>query len=166
MSYFEIRKAVSVEDAVAVSRLAKDIWTESYTPIIGAEQVEYMLENIQSSEAIQQRMAEGEDYYMAYLYGRLIGYLAIKAEEDYIFLSKIYIEKDFRGRKIADQFLFLVKDEAKRLRKKAITLTVNKNNIRSVSIYKTMGFEIVEEKVTDIGGGFVMDDYVMTMKRF
>lgn len=163
MSYFEIRKAISSEDAVALSKIAREIWTECYTPLIGSDQVEYMLENIQSAEAIEQKMGSGEDYYMAYLYGRLIGYLAIREEEDHIFLSKIYIEKDFRGRKISDQFFFLVKDEARRARKRKIRLTVNKGNIRSIAIYKNMGFQILEEVVTDIGGGFVMDDYVMVM---
>lgn len=164
MSYFEIRKAVSEEDAVAVSKLAREIWTECYTPIIGTPQVEYMLENIQSPEKIYEKMKSTDDYYMAYLYGRLIGYMAISPEEDTILLSKLYIEKDFRGRKIADQFMNLLRDEAKRLHKKAVQLTVNKQNLKSIAIYQTMGFSIAREQVTDIGEGFVMDDYVMTMK--
>jgi ribosomal protein S18 acetylase RimI-like enzyme len=164
MSYLEIRKAVSKEDAASIAGLARVVWTEHYTPIIGASQVEYMLKNIQSAEKIAEKMTDGEDYYMAYLYGRLIGYMAIKPEEDRMFLSKLYIEKDFRGRGIADQFITLLLDEARKARKDRIALTVNKNNLNSIAVYKKWGFEIEGELVTDIGGGYVMDDYVMIKK--
>jgi ribosomal protein S18 acetylase RimI-like enzyme len=164
MSYLEIRKAISKEDAASVAGLARVVWTEHYTPIIGKSQVEYMLQNIQSTEKIEAKMADGEDYYMAYLYGRLIGYMAIKEETDRMFLSKLYIEKDFRGRGIADQFIGLLLDETRRAGKDKISLTVNKSNLTSISVYKKMGFDIEGELVTDIGGGYVMDDYVMVKK--
>jgi ribosomal protein S18 acetylase RimI-like enzyme len=164
MSYLEIRKAVSKEDAASIAGLARVVWTEHYTPIIGASQVDYMLKNVQSADKISEKMESGEDYYMAYLYGRLIGYMAIKPEEDRMFLSKLYIEKDFRGRGIADQFIRLLLDEARKARKDRIALTVNKNNLNSISVYKKMGFDIEGELVTDIGGGYVMDDYVMIKK--
>jgi ribosomal protein S18 acetylase RimI-like enzyme len=161
MSYLEIRKAVSKEDAASIAGLARAIWTEHYTPIIGKAQVEYMLRTIQSAEKIEEKMAAGENYYMAFLYGRLIGYMAARLEEDGMFLSKLYIEKDFRGRGIAGQFIELLVDETKANGKDRISLTVNKNNLTSISIYKKMGFRIEGEVVTDIGDGFVMDDYVM-----
>ena len=37
----------------------------------------------------------------------------------------------------------------------------NKNNTKTLDIYKHLGFEIVREEVTDIGEGYVMDDYVL-----
>jgi len=38
---------------------------------------------------------------------------------------------------------------------------VNKRNVRAIKAYQRNGFEIADSVVTDIGGGFVMDDYVM-----
>ena len=38
-------------------------------------------------------------------------------------------------------------------------LTVNKNNISAVSVYEKRGFKKIGEGVTDIGNGFVMDDF-------
>jgi hypothetical protein len=38
---------------------------------------------------------------------------------------------------------------------------VNKANARAIMAYKRNGFVITESVITDIGGGFVMDDYVM-----
>ncbi len=43
-----------------------------------------------------------------------------------------------------------------------LILSVNKRNIRAIAAYRRNGFIIAESVVTDIGGGFVMDDYVMT----
>ena len=40
-----------------VVELAKEIWTEHYVPIIGIEQVEYMLAKSQSFDAISNQIA-------------------------------------------------------------------------------------------------------------
>ena len=40
-------------------------------------------------------------------------------------------------------------------------LHVNKYNTNSILAYKKMGFENTESSITDIGKGFVMDDYLM-----
>ena len=37
-------------------------------------------------------------------------------------------------------------------------LTCNKHNTHSLDVYKKWGFEKVDEDVTDIGNGYVMDD--------
>ena len=40
--------------------------------------------------------------------------------------------------------------------------SVNKRNQQALGAYRRYGFVIREEVVVDIGGGFVMDDYIMT----
>ena len=40
---------------------------------------------------------------------------------------------------------------------------MNKHNDTTIRINKRLGFRIVEELVTDIGSGFVMDDYKMRL---
>jgi len=47
----------------------------------------------------------------------------------------------------------------RRLRK--LWLTVNKENAVSIAFYERIGFTTQEAMVTDIGEGFVMDDYRM-----
>jgi ribosomal protein S18 acetylase RimI-like enzyme len=42
-------------------------------------------------------------------------------------------------------------------------LNVNKAN-PTVAFYKKFGFTITEETVAHIGEGYVMDDYIMTLK--
>ena len=42
-----------------------------------------------------------------------------------------------------------------------IWLTCNRNNTNSLEVYKHLGFTVAREEVTDIGEGFVMDDFIM-----
>ena len=44
---------------------------------------------------------------------------------------------------------------------RAMYLTVNKGNELGIRAYKGTGFETIDAVRTDIGSGFVMDDYIM-----
>ena len=60
----------------------------------------------------------------------------------------------------------IVADAVKILRKldlQTLILTVNKHNHVAISAYRHYGFEIAADSVVDIGGGFVMNDYLMTL---
>ena len=127
--------------------------------IIGAEQVEYMPKKFQSYKAISDAVKNDRYiYYMAEDNGVLAGYLGARPEKDNVFLSKIYVERSHRRKGIASAMLELVKrDFADR---DYMWLTVNRNNDAAVATYNALGFSLWREQVTDIGSGFVMDDYV------
>ena len=42
-----------------------------------------------------------------------------------------------------------------------IWLTCNKHNDHSLEVYRHWGFQTIAEDVTDIGNGYVMDDYIL-----
>lgn len=154
------------QKAEELSSLAAEIWTEHYLPIIGLPQVEYMLKKYQSTEVILRDIStNGYRYFMAYYDGQLAGYCAAKPEvlSNSIFLSKLYVKKDYRGYGISRKMLGKLLEIAQENSMNHIWLTVNRHNGNSVSIYKKMGFKIVEEMVTDIGSGYVMDDYKMQL---
>jgi len=54
-----------------------------------------------------------------------------------------------------------VKQYAAQNGKDYVFLTVNKNNRPAIRAYEKNGFAITDSVVTDIGQGFVMDDYIM-----
>ena len=82
------------------------IWHEHFTPIIGKEQVEYMLSRFQSYPALQDQVLTGYEYYRLLGNRKLCGYMAIRQDQDgRMFLSKLYIAKQYRGRHLA-AFLF------------------------------------------------------------
>ncbi|MBF2014149.1 MAG: GNAT family N-acetyltransferase [Rivularia sp. T60_A2020_040] len=152
-------KIVDNINAIAkVVKLAKDIWNEHYIPVIGSNQVLYMLEKFQSEDAIAQQIAQEYKYYMIFYNQVETGYFSVQDRGDRLFLSKLYVLKSFRGKGIGKQAIKFIKSA---FDNPIIQLTVNKNNSDSITFYKNVGFNIVDDVVTDIGSGFVMDDYVM-----
>lgn len=151
------------EDFLQVETLAREIWEEHYTTIIGAEQVAYMLEKFQSVKAMQKQVAEGYEYFRIQEANRLVGYLAFKEEADGLFLSKVYVHSSARGKGLGKAAIEFVKAEAQNRGLSKIRLTVNKYNHNSIAAYLKMGFTKTRELVMDIGEGYVMDDYEMTL---
>lgn len=160
---FAIREARSAADVDDIARLAREIWTEHYTPIIGPEQVEYMLDTFQSADVIAQQMAGGVAYFL--ITGRTpAGYLAVEVRGELLFLSKIYLRRALRGRRVGAAAIEFVVGLARERRCRAIELTVNRNNAVAIAVYERRGFRRAGERVTDIGRGFVMDDYVYRLE--
>ncbi len=154
-------EVITESQIVVVETLAKEIWTEHYTPIIGKDQVEYMLEKFQSREAIAEQIRSGYQYFIIREDDKSIGYLSIISRVNDLFLSKIYIKSIERGKGFARKAIQFVENLAKGKGLKKITLTVNKNNINSIKAYEKIGFKNLGSIVQDIGGGFIMDDYEM-----
>jgi len=149
------------QDLVLIEEMAKIIWHEHYTPIIGVEQVVYMLEKFQSAATMRSQMEKGYQYFLIVKEKSPVGYLSFIKKEEELFLSKIYILSEERGQgtgRIAFQF---IETQARENHCKKIGLTVNKNNLNSIKAYKSAGFQNIGALVQDIGHGFVMDDYAM-----
>lgn len=154
---------VKQEEIPAVSRIAAEIWMEHYRCILSAGQIAYMLEQFQSPSAIEQQIAGGYQYFWLCYQGERAGYCSIHEEDGSLFLSKIYIQKDFRGKRIASCALRYLKGLCKERGLSKIWLTVNRHNANSIAVYGSLGFQKSREMVTDIGNGYVMDDYVMEL---
>ena len=156
-------EAVKTEEQYQeVAILAKEIWQEHYEPIIGRAQVEYMVGKYQTADAIKVQVEQEDyEYYLIKTFGGISGYFSIHKEEEALFLSKFYIAKRFRGRGYARQALNYLEQLCMDNQLKKIWLTVNRNNSDSIRIYENLGFTKTRMKVSDIGDGFVMDDYVM-----
>lgn len=162
MSNISIEK-VQRKDIPTLAEVANVIWHEYFTPIIGLQQVEYMIEKFQSVNGLTQQFDNGYEYYFAIYNGEVAGYFGVQLQDDALFLSKLYLKKDFRGKGISSQMLAYIKDIALKCGKSKITLTVNRYNYHTTDIYKHFGFEITKEQKADIGNGFYMDDYVMCL---
>lgn len=158
-----IRKAERA-DVPLLAKLADEIWRQHFTPIIGEKQVDYMLDWFQDAEAMEAQMAEGMVYFLAYADdGEAVGYCACKQEPDRLFLSKLYVKQKYRGQGFG-RALFDAACGSLLEGRREVYLTVNKHNSRTIAIYKRMGFAVTDSVVSDIGGGFVMDDYIMTLR--
>lgn len=159
------QKVDSTPEILAVENLAQEIWTQHYTPFLAAGQVPYMLEKFQSAIAITKQIEEGHQYYLISPGGSLksenpIGYFDFYQKEDLVFISKIYVKQQYRGRGFGAAALAFISERAKEMDIKKLQLTVNKYNQGAIKAYKKTGFVNVKSIVMDIGNRFFMDDYV------
>ncbi len=157
----KIIPATTLSQYTEIARLASIIWNQHYTAIIGQAQVDYMLDKFQSVEAIKHQITDNYFYFILQYDNIPAGYIAIKPEQKSLFLSKIYVLEDFRGKKIGKTAMQFIEDRAITENLSAIRLTVNKNNVNSISAYQKLGFVITRSLIVDIGNGYVMDDYEM-----
>lgn len=161
----EFIRVSTLEQIEMAAELAEEIWSEHYTPIIGAEQVKYMLENLQSAKAITQQIDSGSwGYFLIYHEATAIGYFAFQIKLEQLFLSKLYLRKCHRGKGFSIKVMHFLENIAVENGLPRISLTVNKNNLGAIAVYEKMGFVKVCPTVADIGGGFVMDDFLMEKK--
>lgn len=158
----QIVPAVQNSQLQRISGLAREIWNEHYAAILSQEQIDYMVGKFQSYDAIcAQRKEEGYQYFLLLRGDDAAGYMGIRLEEDRLFLSKLYVLGSFRGCGVAASAMQYLEQLCRENMLRGIWLTVNKNNSGSIAAYERMGFHKAYEQTSDIGGGFVMDDYVM-----
>lgn len=159
MNFINIKTADEIEK---LASLASEIWHDYWIIILSSAQIEYMVEKFQSIVAIKSQI-ENDRYIYNILEdnGNTIGYFGICPKDDYLFLSKLYIKKDLRNLGCGRLAFNRIKQISLELEKKKIRLTVNKNNINTIKAYEKWGFKQIDSVITDIGSGFVMDDYIM-----
>lgn len=163
LSFFDIMSIdiIKADSLAEIAELACEIWNECFTDIISQGQIDYMVEKFQSLKAMENQVRdENYIYFGVYADGKLAGYFGVKPEENKLFLSKLYLHKDFRGQGIATKMLEKIFEYGRSLGKKSVYLTVNKYNKQAIDVYNAKNFKIIDSVVTDIGKGFVMDDYV------
>lgn len=116
--------------------------------------------------AITEQLAlEGYRYFLMEDEGRAVGYCGVQPRDGRLFLSKVYLLHEARGQGRFRQMLGIPgADCAARSGARTIWLTVNRRNERAIGAYRRAGFREVRAQVTDIGGGYVMDDYVMELE--
>ena len=161
-----MRPVTGDEDARELARLAAEIWFGYWPPLIGEAQTRYMVERFQSEEAIRRDMAEhGYEYWFVAdpATGGVVGYTGGRPEPEAgrFFISKIYLMPAARGRHLASAVVRFYDVLCRERGLRSMYLTVNKGNDLGIRAYRGNGFKVVDAVESDIGHGFVMDDYIM-----
>lgn len=157
-----IRTCVSDADIQTLAKTAKMIWNEYFIDLITQEQIDYMVDKFQSYPALNKAIHEdGYTYYLAYDNEELIGYCGVQPQENRLFLSKLYVLKSYRGQGISSSLFQCAVQQAQAQELSAIYLTCNKYNTHSLDIYAHKGFRQIDAVQSDIGHGFIMDDYIL-----
>ena len=157
-----IERVSSSEQINTVVALAREIWHEHFPSVITEAQIEYMLGKFLCAPVIQAQIQENYEYGLLLDGAVAQGFFAIEPQADHrLFLSKLYVRNQARGRGVASEAMVYMEDLCRTQHLTSLWLTVNVRNDLAVSVYKHMGFEVVDTAVKDIGQGFVMDDYIM-----
>ena len=155
------KKVNDYQDIKDMSILATSIMKKHYDPIVGSELNDHMLAKYQSVNGITQEIEGGAEYFFVTLNGERVGFVAVDAKEEYLYLSKFYLDIDHRGKGLSSEMMAFVNDYAKERKLRYVKLNVNADNFHTVEVYKRFGFEVAEELQRDVGSGYNVHDYVM-----
>jgi GNAT superfamily N-acetyltransferase len=154
-------------DLPGISGLASVIWRAHYPGIITMAQIDYMLAKMYSIATMRDELrAQGIRYERLLVEDEFVGFASYGPTEepgDYK-LHKLYVDPAWHGRGLGSLLLQHCERAAGRLGAGRLILAVNKRNAKAIAAYERNGFAIADSVVTDIGGGFVMDDYIMAKK--
>lgn len=152
-------------DISLLQQLAHTIWHSHYPGIITVEQIEFMLSNMYSASQISKELDEGYYWVIIISEQQPVGFLSYHVEDQKkcVKLNKLYVLVAYHGKGIGQAALEYVKEEAKRLKANKLYLAVNKQNVKAIQAYRKAGFASEKEVVTEIGNGYVMDDYIMSV---
>ncbi|MGE5495007.1 MAG: GNAT family N-acetyltransferase [Burkholderiales bacterium] len=149
-------------DIKTLAALARDIWEQHYTPIIGKAQVAYMLEKYQSQSAIKRDIKDGCVYYIALYDDVPCGYSAVARDADALYLSRMYVKQGYRRKGIARAMLDMIDAYARKNKIKRVWLTCNRYDTAAIESYKKLGFMITDRVMG--GGGAGPNDCVLEKK--
>jgi ribosomal protein S18 acetylase RimI-like enzyme len=147
----------------ALRALAERIWRNSYAALLTPKQMDYMLAWMYSPETIAREMADGVIWETAWRGQERIGFHSCTPEsEAHRFkLNKLYVLPELQGLGFGQQLLRRVHALAAEGGAREVWLQVNKQNTRAIRAYERAGYTVERAAVFEIGGGFVMDDFIM-----
>ena len=149
------------ESLQLLSEISALIWREYYPELIGSEQVEYMVDKFLSVPAMKKQIDEGYRFFFVQGGEEVLGYIGVQPRGEELFLSKLYLRKEYRGKGVFSGMLAFCENLASELSLTSLSLTVNRGNTQSINVYLRKGFRILREQKSDIGNGYFMDDFVM-----
>lgn len=146
-------------DFEIIQKLAVRIWNDHYIPIIGQEQVDYMLTQMYDLDSLCQQNSAGHLFYLVADSEDYLGFASIKeTAESQWFLNKLYVDSQKQRGGIGSYML----NEMMKLHPiKELRLQVNRKNFKAINFYFKQGFKIERVADFDIGNGYYMNDFVM-----
>lgn len=153
-----------LEEIHIIQSLSDIVWPHTFRDILSTEQMAYMMNMMYSTEALSKQMNEGHHYLLLKDEDEYLAYLSYEnnyENKSWTKIHKIYILPSAQGTGLGIKLINIVADIAMKNNSKALSLNVNRDNMKAISFYKRMGFEVILSEDNDIGCGYLMTDYVM-----
>lgn len=166
-------------DHYTIQQIAHATWPDTFGDILSPEQITYMLDMMYSQEAIRQQVARGHVFLLlleaqpgeaSSVPGAQQTRYAPVGYASYEFnylphtckLHKIYLLPDTQGKGYGRALMLRVANIARQAGQKTLRLDVNYQN-KAVAFYEYLGFVKVGRFDTDIGNGYLMEDWQMEL---
>jgi GNAT superfamily N-acetyltransferase len=154
-------RAARDDELPLICELAGRIWRAHYPSILTMGQIEYMLGRMYDPGQLRRDVERGVRYELLFDGGRPVGFCGYEEQGHELKLNKLYLEVSEHGRGLGSLLLKHVEDEARRRQMKAVVLGVNRFNEKALRAYRRNGYSTRMELKTDIGNGYVMDDFIL-----
>jgi diamine N-acetyltransferase len=159
---YHIREA-TIADVDVIIQIARETWWPTYSPILTAEQINFMLGLLYSTEKIHQQFSTGEQTFILLIEDEVpvafAGYSPREENPDIYKLHKLYCLPQTQGKGYGKIMIDEVCRRVLAAGKHTLDLNVNRYN-KAKSFYEKMGFAVVYEEDIPIGE-YWMNDYVM-----
>ena len=155
------------DDIARVQRLADEIWRRHYPGIVSGEQIDYMLAQGYSSVALMKYLTVADaGLAIAICTNAPVGFVGWCRQDGgaVMKLEKLYVLPEHHGEGVGRALIEHVVMRASQCGCESMTLNVNRNNVGAIRAYERCGFEIRERGDFPIGGGFVMEDFIMVRR--
>ena len=154
------------EHIPAIVEMAEKTWHATYSKILSAEQLDYMLQAIYGTVTLTAVIRDGSQEFLLLKDNRgLQGFTSFGARQENPQIwkvHKLYILPENQGKGYGT---VLIEEIKKRMREKGIrTLDLNVNRYNPAQhFYRKIGFTIIREEDVPIGR-FWMNDFVMRLE--
>lgn len=155
------------DEAEAIGEMARRIWPAAYGAILPPGQIDYMLAWMYSPERLRREMEEGCAFHWIVRGGghggERVGFVGHGAvvPGGACALHKLYLLPELQRLGVGSLALAQLRAHLAGAGAISLELRVNRHNSAAIAFYRKNGFSTRSEDVLEIGGGFVMDDYVM-----
>jgi len=153
---------VAPADIGGLCALAAEIWRQHYPGIISDAQIEYMLAQRYQPDVIAAELTQPDVWWDKLTTGGdMRAFASCVRTGPELKIDKLYVHPHHQRRGYGGLLITHACRRARELGCTAVMLAVNRHNTQAIAAYRRHGFSVREAVVKDIGGGFVMDDYIM-----
>jgi len=175
---------VTPDEYETIRQIAHATWPDTFKDILTGAQIDYMLRMMYSRQAIEEQVAKGHVFhllveaqrgnqnanpnpdYLKAVTTRFKPVAYVSHEHDYLpsttKIHKLYALPSVQGKGYGKALINKVAIIARNAGQEKLRLDVNYQN-KAVGFYEYLGFEKVGRFDTDIGNGFLMEDWQMEM---
>lgn len=159
MNSLEIKKA-TLEDLTALQLIGRQTFSETFASVNSEENmIKYLDESFAAEKLTKELNNPNSYFFLAVLDEKTVGYLKLntadaqteKEDVNALEIERIYVAKEFHGKKVAQAIYAQAEQTAKQLKATYMWLGVWEKNFRAVSFYTKNGFVQFDTHIFPLG---------------